>query len=101
MRELARRRYRFIQILIRRMFADRDELRFICRNVQIENGPAIRRPEDRTERAIRRGLQTPVLPTIEVDEPQRFIEVLTDFLDTTEAADVAPERWRELLQKGG
>jgi pimeloyl-ACP methyl ester carboxylesterase len=36
-----------------------------------------------------------------VDEPQRFIEVLTEFLDTTDAAEVAPERWRELLQKGG
>ena len=35
-----------------------------------------------------------------VDEPQRFIEVLTDFIDTTEPADVAPERWRELLQRG-
>jgi pimeloyl-ACP methyl ester carboxylesterase len=35
-----------------------------------------------------------------VDDPQRFIEVLTDFIDTTEPADVAPERWREMLQKG-
>jgi pimeloyl-ACP methyl ester carboxylesterase len=35
-----------------------------------------------------------------VDEPQRFIEVLTDFIDTTEPAKVAPERWREMLQKG-
>ena len=35
-----------------------------------------------------------------VDEPQHFIEVLEDFIDSTEPADVAPERWRELLQKG-
>jgi pimeloyl-ACP methyl ester carboxylesterase len=35
-----------------------------------------------------------------VDEPQHFIEVLTDFIDTTEPAEMAPERWRELLQKG-
>ena len=35
-----------------------------------------------------------------VDEPQRFIEVLTEFIDSTEPAEVAPERWRELLQKG-
>jgi pimeloyl-ACP methyl ester carboxylesterase len=35
-----------------------------------------------------------------VDDPMRFIDVLTDFMDTTEPADVAPERWRELLQKG-
>jgi pimeloyl-ACP methyl ester carboxylesterase len=35
-----------------------------------------------------------------VDEPQRFIEVLTDFIDSTEPADVAPERWRAMLQRG-
>jgi pimeloyl-ACP methyl ester carboxylesterase len=36
-----------------------------------------------------------------VDEPQRFIEALTDFMDTTEPAELAPERWREMLMKGG
>src|SRR3954470_23441065 len=36
----------------------------------------------------------------QVDEPQRFIEVLTDFIDSTEAADLSPERWRELLKRG-
>ncbi len=35
-----------------------------------------------------------------VDEPHRFIEVLTDFMETTEPAELAPERWRERLQKG-
>ena len=35
-----------------------------------------------------------------VDEPLRFTEVLTEFIDATEPADVAPERWRELLQRG-
>ena len=35
-----------------------------------------------------------------VDDPQRFIEVLMDFIDTTEPAELAPERWRTLLQKG-
>ena len=35
-----------------------------------------------------------------VDEPLRFIEVLTDFIDTTEPAEVAAERWRELLRSG-
>jgi len=35
-----------------------------------------------------------------VDEPLRFIEVLTEFLDDTPAAEVAPERWRELLRRG-
>ena len=35
-----------------------------------------------------------------VDEPHRFIEVLTDFIDSTEPADVEPERWREMLRRG-
>ena len=35
-----------------------------------------------------------------VDEPHRFIEVLTEFIDSTDAAAVAPERWREMLQRG-
>ena len=35
----------------------------------------------------------------QLDEPQRFIEVLTDFMDTTEAGEIAPERWRELLRR--
>jgi pimeloyl-ACP methyl ester carboxylesterase len=35
-----------------------------------------------------------------VDEPHRFIEVLTEFIDTTDPAEIAPERWRELLQMG-
>src|SRR4051794_5775108 len=35
-----------------------------------------------------------------VDDPQRFIEVLTEFIDSTEAADVSPERWRRLLKRG-
>ena len=35
-----------------------------------------------------------------VDEPLRFIEVLTEFLDDTPAAEVEPERWRELLRRG-
>ena len=35
-----------------------------------------------------------------VDEPHRFIEVLTEFIDSTEAADVNPEQWRELLKRG-
>ena len=33
-----------------------------------------------------------------VDEPQRFIDVLVDFMDTTDPADVEPERWRALLR---
>jgi pimeloyl-ACP methyl ester carboxylesterase len=35
-----------------------------------------------------------------VDDPQRFLDVLLDFLDTTEPARVDPEAWQEML-KGG
>jgi pimeloyl-ACP methyl ester carboxylesterase len=36
----------------------------------------------------------------QVDEPQRFIEVLMEFIETTDPAEVEPERWRELLRRG-
>ena len=36
----------------------------------------------------------------QLDEPQRFIDVVTDFMDTTEAADVDEQRWRELIKEG-
>lgn len=32
-----------------------------------------------------------------VDDPQRFIRVLVDFIERTKPADVAQERWRELI----
>jgi pimeloyl-ACP methyl ester carboxylesterase len=32
-----------------------------------------------------------------VDDPQRFIRVLVDFIEGTPPAEVAPERWRELI----
>jgi pimeloyl-ACP methyl ester carboxylesterase len=35
-----------------------------------------------------------------VDEPLRFVDVLTDFIDSTEPAEVDPERWREMLRRG-
>jgi hypothetical protein len=35
-----------------------------------------------------------------VDEPQRFIDLIEDFIDSTDPADVDPERWREMLRKG-
>jgi pimeloyl-ACP methyl ester carboxylesterase len=35
-----------------------------------------------------------------IDEPQRFLDVLLDFIDSTEPADVDPERWREMLKSG-
>ncbi|HYP47285.1 MAG TPA: alpha/beta hydrolase, partial [Thermoleophilaceae bacterium] len=31
-----------------------------------------------------------------LDEPQRFVDVVTDFMDSTEPARVAPDQWREL-----
>ncbi len=35
-----------------------------------------------------------------LDEPQRFLDVLIDFIETTEPADVNPEDWRQLLKTG-
>jgi pimeloyl-ACP methyl ester carboxylesterase len=35
-----------------------------------------------------------------LDEPQRFLDVLLDFIDSTDPADVDPEQWRELLKTG-
>jgi pimeloyl-ACP methyl ester carboxylesterase len=35
-----------------------------------------------------------------LDEPQRFLDVLLDFIESTEPADVEPEEWREKLKSG-
>jgi pimeloyl-ACP methyl ester carboxylesterase len=35
-----------------------------------------------------------------LDEPQRFLDVLLDFIESTEPANVDPEDWRELLRTG-
>jgi pimeloyl-ACP methyl ester carboxylesterase len=35
-----------------------------------------------------------------LDEPQRFLDVLLDFIETTEPADVEPQEWREMLKSG-
>jgi pimeloyl-ACP methyl ester carboxylesterase len=35
-----------------------------------------------------------------LEAPERFLEVLTDFIDTTEPAAAAPERYRDLLMRG-
>ena len=35
-----------------------------------------------------------------LEEPQRFVEVLEDFVESTTAADMPAERWRELLAGG-
>ena len=35
-----------------------------------------------------------------LDEPQRFLDVLLDFIDSTEPAEVHPEEWREILRAG-
>ena len=35
-----------------------------------------------------------------IDDPQRFLDVLLDFIDSTEPADVDPERWQEILKAG-
>jgi pimeloyl-ACP methyl ester carboxylesterase len=33
----------------------------------------------------------------QLDEPERLVEVLTDFIDTTQPAKLDPDHWRELL----
>ena len=35
-----------------------------------------------------------------VDDPQRFLDVLFDFLDSTEPAQVEPKAWQEMLKAG-
>ena len=35
----------------------------------------------------------------QLDEPQRFIHVLHDFMETTEPARMAPQQWRDLLRR--
>ena len=35
----------------------------------------------------------------QLDEPQRFLDVLRDFMETTEPAKMAPEQWRALLRR--
>jgi hypothetical protein len=35
-----------------------------------------------------------------VDDPQRFLDVLLDFVDSTEPAKVDPEAWRDMVKSG-
>src|SRR5215212_8404970 len=35
-----------------------------------------------------------------LDEPQRFLDVLLDFIDSTEPAEVEPDEWRAMLKTG-
>ena len=35
----------------------------------------------------------------QLDEPERFLEILIDFIDNTDPAQVDEQRWRELLQE--
>jgi pimeloyl-ACP methyl ester carboxylesterase len=35
-----------------------------------------------------------------VDDPQRFLDVLLDFIDSTEPAKVDPEAWRDMVKSG-
>jgi pimeloyl-ACP methyl ester carboxylesterase len=32
-----------------------------------------------------------------VEDPRRFVEILTDFMQTTEPASVTTEQWRQLM----
>ena len=36
----------------------------------------------------------------QLDDPQRFVEVLTEFIDTTVPADVDGSEWGDLLRAG-
>jgi pimeloyl-ACP methyl ester carboxylesterase len=36
----------------------------------------------------------------QLDEPERFLDVLVDFIDSTEPAAMSPDGWRELLKAG-
>ncbi len=36
-----------------------------------------------------------------MEDPQRFLDVLLDFIDSTEPADTDPESWKDLLRAGG
>ncbi len=36
-----------------------------------------------------------------VDDPQRFLDVLLDFIDSTEPADTDAEAWKDMLRSGG
>ncbi len=35
----------------------------------------------------------------QLDEPEKFLDVLVDFMDGTDPAQLDPRRWRELLQE--
>ena len=35
-----------------------------------------------------------------IDDPQRFLDVLLDFIDSTDPAEVDPQRWQEMLKAG-
>jgi pimeloyl-ACP methyl ester carboxylesterase len=35
-----------------------------------------------------------------LDEPQRFLDVLLEFIESSDPADVDPEQWREMLKTG-
>ena len=35
----------------------------------------------------------------QLDEPQRFLDILRDFMDTTPPAEMVPEQWRQLLRR--
>ena len=35
-----------------------------------------------------------------LDEPQRFLDVLLDFIESTDPADVDPGEWRQMLKTG-
>jgi hypothetical protein len=72
-RELTGGRDLFIDILIGRVFANRDQPGFVFGNLEIEDRATIRGLHGRTDRSFRRSLEPPILLAVEVNQPQRFI----------------------------
>jgi pimeloyl-ACP methyl ester carboxylesterase len=69
-----------------------------------ERDPVIPRAHGEVARAMVPGSRLEVFPESghfpQLDEPQRFVEVLEDFIDGTEPADVGWDRWRQALREG-
>ena len=64
--------------------------------IPVAHGDAV---HERCRRAASRSSRTRATSR-SVDEPQRFIEVLTEFIDDTEPADLDADEWGDLLRAG-
>src|SRR4051794_40053634 len=68
-----------------------------------ERDPVIPVEHGREAHELVPGSQLEVVPAAghfpHLDDPDRFLEILEDFVDSTEAAEVPPERWSRLLTR--